>query len=74
MGNVISLKNNEKEIKIIHTRSDSRRMDLEDAMLKECKKKKEAFFIGTRPRPKKERPKTSGLQKRIFNWLVLQDD
>jgi hypothetical protein len=49
-------------------------MDLEDAMLKECKKKKEAFFIGTRPRPKKERPKTSGLQKRIFNWLVLQDD
>jgi|TARA_R100000093_G_scaffold42726_1_gene22270 hypothetical protein len=88
MGNVIEYTLNEdrqgfikptlvkpqKKFKVICSREDWKRMNLEEKMQKECKARKaEYFYSNGKLKPKKDRPKISKLTKRIFNWVVLQD-
>jgi hypothetical protein len=84
MGNVIEYTLNEDrkgfikptlvEPKVICSRKDWKRMDLEEKMQKECKARKaEYFYRNGKLKPKKDRPKISKLTKRIFNRMVLQD-
>ena len=84
MGNVIEYTLNEDrkvfikptlvEPKVICSREDWKRMDLEEKMQKECKARKaEYFYRNGKLKPKKDRPKISKLTKKIINWMVLQD-
>ena len=53
-------------------------MDRQEAVKKQCEKTFNDFFYRVRgrikPKPKKERPKTSALTKKIINWVTLQDE
>ena len=53
-------------------------MDKEEAVKKECEKTFNDFFYREKgrikPKPKKERPKTSALTKKIINLVTLQDE
>ena len=71
-SNVLKLQPMKK--KIICSKEDWKRMDLEEKIQKECKERKEEYFYSNgKLKPEKERPKISKLTKRIINWLVLQD-
>jgi len=69
---VIPLK--KQKTNIICSKEDWERIDAEEKIQKECKERKESFFIGNKPKPKKDRPKISTLTKRIYNWMVLQNE
>ena len=84
MGNVIEYTLNEDrqgfikptlvKPKVICSREDWKRMDLEEKMQKECKARKaEYFYRNGKLKPKKDRPKISKLTKKIINRMVLQD-
>ena len=63
---------------IICSSEDWKRRDRQEAVKKQCEKTFNDFFYRVRgrikPRPKKERPKTSALTKKIYNMIVLQDE
>ena len=61
--------------KIICSKEDWKRMDLEEKLQKECKARTaEYFYNNGKVKPKKDRPKISKLTKRIINWMVLQNE
>ena len=63
-----------RQLQVICSREDWKRMDLEEKMQKECKARKaEYFYRNGKLKPKKDRPKISKLTKKIINWMVLQD-
>ena len=85
MGNVIEYTLNEDrqgfikptlvKPKLICSREDWKRMDLEEKMQKECKARKaEYFYCNGKLKPKKDRPKISKLTKIIINRIVLQNE
>ena len=85
MGNVIEYTLNEDrqgfikptlvKPKLICSREDWKRMDLEEKMQKECKARKAEYFYGNgKLMPKKDRPKISKLTKIIINRIVLQNE
>jgi len=66
------------QTRVICSLEDWSRMDKEEAIKKECEKTFNDFFYREKgrikPKPKKERPKTSALTKKIINLVTLQDE
>ena len=66
------------QTRVICSLEDWKRKDKEEAIKKECDKTFNDFFYWEKgrikPKPKKERPKTSALTKKIINLVTLQDE
>ena len=66
------------QTRVICSLEDWKRMDRQEAVKKQCEKTFNDFFYREKgrikPKPKKERPKTSALTKKIINLVTLQDE
>ena len=66
------------QARVICSKEDWKRMDRQEAVKKQCEKTFNDFFYREKgrikPKPKKERPKTSALTRKIINLVTLQDE
>ena len=66
------------QTRVICSLEDWKRKYKEEAIKKECEKTYNDYFYREKgrikPKPKKERPKTSALTKKIINLVTLQDE